>query len=392
MTADRLRPVFVGATDSILAEEQFRLAVEACPNGMVLIDHDGKMVMVNTEVEQQFGYRRDELIGQSVDVLVPVHLRSQLVRQREAFNRRPQTRRIGTGPDLSGLRKDGTEFPVEIGLTPIRDRNGLLMLGVIVDVSERRNIERMKDEFVANVSHELRTPLTSISGSLGLLMGQWADILPEPAMRLLAIASKNSQRLARLIDDILDIEKIEADRMVFHLSRTDVRSLVDQMIENNRVFAECHCVHVRLDPASADGSVNADPDRLAQVITNLLSNAVKFSPPGEDVIVAVTADDNFVRISVRDRGAGVPEEFKPHMFEKFAQADVTASRQKGGTGLGLSIVKQIVERLSGKVGFEDAPDGGTIFTVALPTWCPTTGREPRGNGSQPPDVTARIHR
>lgn len=375
MTANRLRPELVGASDGSLAEEQFRLAVEACPNGMVMTDRDGKIVMVNTEIEQQFGYRRAELIGQSVDMLVPGRLRSQHARHREAFNRRPQTRRIGSGPDLYGLRKDGTEFPVEIGLTPIRVSNGLLVLGVIVDVSERRHMERVKDEFVANVSHELRTPLTSISGSLGLLMGQWAGKLPEPAMHLLAIAHKNSQRLVRLIDDILDIEKIEADRMVFHLNRTDIRPLVDHVIESNRGFAERYGVHVRLDPGSADAEVNVDPDRLAQVLTNLLSNAVKFSPSGEAVLVGVSTDEYVVRISVRDHGPGVPDDFKSRMFEKFAQADATSSREKGGTGLGLSIVKQIVERLKGQVDFDDAPGGGTIFIVKLPTWQATIDRE-----------------
>jgi PAS domain S-box-containing protein len=368
LTPENGRPDLAGASDRILAEEKFRLAVEACPNGMVMTDRDGTMVMVNTEIEQQFGYLRDELIGRTVEMLVPVRLRDQYAMQRQAFNRNPQTRRIGAGPALFGLRKDGSEFPVEVGLTPIRISNGLLVLGVIVDVSERKHVERLKDEFVATVSHELRTPMTSISGSLGLLMGQWAGKLPEPATRLLAIAHKNSQRLVRLIDDILDIEKLEADRVVFQLSRVDIRPLLEQVIESNRGFAESYGVHVRLDDASADGDVNVDPDRLAQVITNLLSNAIKFSPSGDEVLVAVEDRGPILRISVRDHGSGVPADFKSHMFEKFAQADATSSREKGGTGLGLSIVKQIVERLHGHVGFDDAPGGGTIFTVDLPVW------------------------
>lgn len=384
MTADSARPDLVGATGGSLAEEQFRLAVEACPNGMVMTDRDGKMVMVNTEIEQQFGYRHEELIGQCVDMLVPTRLLSQYARQRDAFNRRPQTHRIGSVPDLFGLRKDGSEFPVEVGLTPIRVNNGLLVLGVIVDVSERRHIERLKDEFVANVSHELRTPLTSISGSLSLLVGQWADKLPDPAMRLLAIANKNCQRLVRLVDDILDIEKIEANRVVFKLARTDMRPLVDQVIESNRGFAESYGVHVRLDPASADGEANVDPDRLAQVITNLLSNAIKFSPPDQEVLVAISTEGHVVRISVSDHGPGVPEDFKPRMFEKFAQADATSSRQMGGTGLGLSIAKQIVERLNGKIGFDDAAGGGTIFNVEFPVWgAPAEGE---GEANAPPRI------
>ena len=358
-----------------VAEEMFRLAVEACPSGMVVIDGDGKMVMVNTEIEQQFGYRREELIGRSVEMLVPVRLRGQHIRHRDGFAVQAETRRMGAGRDLFGLRSDGTEFSVEVGLNPIPADGGLLVLGVIVDTSERKRMERLKDEFVSTVSHELRTPLTSISGSLGLLAGQWCGKLPQSAARLLAIAYTNSQRLVRLINDILDIEKLESGRVVFDLRRVDIRLLVEQSIENNRGFAEGYGVPIRLDTASARGEANVDPDRLAQVITNLLSNAVKFSPADEEVLVRVEKNENVVRISVRDHGSGVPADFKEHIFEKFAQADGTNSRQKAGTGLGLSIVKQIVERLGGEVGFDDAPGGGTIFHVELPTWEGTAGPE-----------------
>jgi PAS domain S-box-containing protein len=358
-----------------VAEEMFRLAVEACPSGMVVIDGDGKMMMVNTEIEQQFGYRREELIGRSVEMLVPVRLRGQHIRHRNEFAVQAETRRMGAGRDLFGLRSDGTEFPVEVGLNPIPADGGLLVLAVIVDTSERKRMDRLKDEFVSTVSHELRTPLTSISGSLGLLAGQWSGKLPQSAARLLAIAYKNSQRLIRLLNDILDIEKLESGRVVFNLTRVDVRLLVEQAIEDNRGFAEGYGVHVRLNAGSSEGEVNADPDRLAQVVTNLLSNAIKFSPADEEVLVAVEKNGDVVRISVRDHGSGVPADFKGHIFAKFAQADGTNSRQKGGTGLGLSIVRQIVERLGGDVGFGDAPGGGAIFHVELPAWEGAAGQE-----------------
>ena len=370
-----LPDVIVDVNGQSLAEETFRLAWEACQNGMVMVGHDGKMIMANTEVEQQFGYRREELIGQPVEMLVPMSRRRQHAHHREAFNLRPQTRRMGIGPELFGLRKDGSEFSVEVALTPIRTSKGLLVLGVIVDVSERKRTERLKDEFVSTVSHELRTPLTSISGSLGLLVGVWAGKLPESAERLLTIAHKNSQRLVRLTNDILDIEKMDAGRVLFNMMRIDVRSLVEQAIEGNRGFAEGYGVHVRLDAASVEGEVNADPDRFAQVITNLLSNAIKFSPVNEEVLARVEKNGNLVHISVRDHGPGVPADFQPHIFEKFAQADATSSREKGGTGLGLSIVKQIVERLGGEVGFNDAPGGGTIFYLNLPAWDCAAGEE-----------------
>jgi PAS domain S-box-containing protein len=358
-----------------LAAEMFRLAVEACPSGMVMIDRDGKMVMVNTEIEHQFGYTREELIGQPVDMLVPERLRMQHARHRHDFTPKPETRRMGAGRDLFGLRKDGTEFPVEVGLNPIHAGDHLLVLGVIVDISQRKHMERLKEEFVSTVSHELRTPLTSIAGSLGLLAGQLSSTLPESAARLVTIAHKNSQRLVRLINDILDIEKIESGRVVFNSIRIGLLQVAEQAIEDNRGFAESFGVQLRLDPSSIDAEVNADPDRLVQVITNLLSNAIKFSPQRGEVLVSVEKNGDAFRISVRDHGSGIPEQFKSHIFEKFAQADGTNSRQKGGTGLGLSIVKQIVERLSGKVGFGGAPGGGTIFYVELPPWDGTAGGE-----------------
>jgi len=233
---------------------------------------------------------------------------------------------------------------------------------------ERKRLQRLKDEFVSTVSHELRTPLTSIAGSLGLLMGNAAGKLPDAVVRLLAIAHTNSQRLVRLVNDILDIEKMESGQIVFKFGRVEVRSLVGQAIEANRGFAKGSDVRIRLEEASVVCDVRADPDRLAQVVTNLLSNAIKFSPANNEVVVAIESGTDLVRISVRDHGPGISADFKPRIFERFAQADATNARQKGGTGLGLSIVKQIVDRLSGEVSFTDAPGGGTIFHVELPCW------------------------
>jgi PAS domain S-box-containing protein len=365
----------IAAEREKVAEEMFRQAVESCPSGMVMADSAGRIVLVNGEIERMFGYQRDELIGRSIDMIVPGHLHAEHVQHRDKFIAKPEIHHMVVGHVPVGRRKDGSEFPVEVGLNPIQAGDDILVLSVIVDTSERKRMDRLKDEFVSTVSHELRTPLTSISGSLGLLVGQWSGKLPESAARLLAIAHKNSQRLVRLLNDILDIEKLESGRVVFNLTQVDVRLLVEQAIEDNRGFAEGYGVCVQLDAASGDGEVNADPDRLAQVVTNLLSNAIKFSPADEEVLVAVEKIDDIVRISVRDHGSGVPVDFKEHIFAKFAQADGTNSRQKGGTGLGLSIVKQIVERLGGDVGFDDAPGGGTIFHVELPAWEGAAGRE-----------------
>jgi PAS domain S-box-containing protein len=355
------------ALAGIPAEQLFRVAVEALPGGMILTDRTGTIVMLNSEVERLFGYERDELIGRSVDILVPAASRAQHVHRRMDFMLNPASRRMGSGRDLFGLRKDGSELPVEVALNPITTRNGVRVLCVISDISERKRAELRKDEFVTTVSHELRTPLTSLAGSLGLLTGSAAGKLPDTAMRLLNIAHKNSQRLVRLINDILEIEKIESGEVAFVLKRVAVRALVEQAIEASRAYGEGLGVTVRLDPFAVDADVHADPDRLTQVITNLLSNAIKFSPSGTEVLMSIEAPADRVRIAVRDHGPGIPPDFKARVYQKFAQADANA-RQKGGTGLGLSIVKGIVTRLGGSTGFDDAPGGGTIFHVELPAW------------------------
>ena len=240
---------------------------------------------------------------------------------------------------------------------------------------------RIMDEFVATVSHELRTPLTSIAASLGLLAGGKGGALPAAASRLITIAHANTQRLVRLTNDILDIGKIDAGMMTFILAPVDLRAVAQQAIEANRAFANEHATSIRLVAGSASCVVRADADRLTQVVANLLSNAVKFSPPGAEVAVMIERHGGMGRITVRDRGVGIPEEFKSRIFEKFAQADSSDTRQKGGTGLGLSIVQKIVAQHGGDVGFAAAPGGGTIFHVDIPLWSKTSGAAPADNAA-----------
>jgi len=379
--------VIVDTSDRREAEEMFRQAVEACPSGMLITDRAGKLVVVNTEIENQFGFRRDELIGQTVDVLLPESMRLQHARHREEFTAHPEPRRIAHRSNLVGRRKDGTEFPVEVGLTPLRMAQGLLTLAVIMDITERKRLERLKDEFVSTVSHELRTPLTSIYSSLGLIVGDAVGSVPEPARRLVAIAHKNSQRLVGLVNDILDIEKLESGQIVFKLQGVDAKTLIEQTIEANRGYADAYRVAIRFVPA-ANGVIKADPGRLSQVLTNLLSNAIKFSPTDGEVAVTIERYSQVLRISVRDHGPGIPAEFKSRIFEKFAQADATNTKLKGGTGLGLNIVKQIVSRLGGFVGFDDAPGGGTIFHVDLPYWQQPAPRSGNGATTTPHEAAA----
>jgi PAS domain S-box-containing protein len=359
--ADRLAPII--ARDANAPGAMLTHLMEVCPFSIIAVEPSGNIALANSETERMFGYAQDELIGQTVDLLVPARLRAAHARHRGQFAAHPGTL---LARNLRGSRKDGTEFPAEVSLTPVRTNDGILVLGVIVDTSERLRIEGLKDEFVATVSHELRTPLTSIGGALSLLINDAGGTLPVQAKRLLTIAHANSQRLIRLVNNILDMEKIESGKVVFVQKRIEVRSLVKEAIEANRMLANDFGVQIRLDPASVAGDIRGDPDWLLQVVTNLLSNAVKFSPAGEKVEVVIENASGNIRISVRDHGHGVPEAFRQRIFEKFAQADASDARQLGGTGLGLSIVKQIVTRLGGEVGFDDAPGGGAIFHVEFP--------------------------
>jgi PAS domain S-box-containing protein len=362
-TANVTNPPSSVARDASASEVILTRLMEVCPFGIVIVGSFGKIALANKETERMFGYSQIELIGQTVDLLIPARLRAQHARQRGQFAAKP---RLLPARNLCGARKDGTEFPAEVSVNPIHTTEGILLLGVIVDISERLRMEGLKDEFVATVSHELRTPLTSIAGALSLLINDAGGTLPVHAKRLLKIAHANSQRLARLVNDILDMEKIESGKVVFVQKRIEVRSLVEEAIEANRIFADGFGVRIRLDPASVTGDIRGDSDWLLQVVTNLLSNAVKFSPAAENVEVAIENSSGNIRISVRDHGHGVPADFRHRIFQKFAQADASDARQLGGTGLGLSIVKRIVNGLGGEVGFGDAPGGGAIFHVEFP--------------------------
>jgi signal transduction histidine kinase len=231
------------------------------------------------------------------------------------------------------------------------------------EVAERTAL--LKDEFIATVSHELRTPLTALTASLGLLKSGVIAGQSDASSRMISIAHANSQRLARLVNDILDVGKLEAGKVVFALQRVDVGSLIELAIEAHSANAASCGVRLRFEN-TCRYDVNADPDRLMQVVTNLLSNAIKFSAPDSDVIVAIECRGNNVRFSVTDRGPGIPEGFRSRIFQKFAQAEASNASRAPGSGLGLSIAREIVARLRGEIGFCDADGGGTTFSVELP--------------------------
>ncbi len=352
-------------TERKRSDERFHLAIEAAPTGMLMIDGAGKMVLVNAQIEKLFGYPRAELLGQRIEMLVPERFRAHHPHLRDAFFRDPMTRPMGGGRELYGLRKDGTEVPIEIGLNPLRTPDGEFVLSSVVDITERHDIEQMRRGFISTVSHELRTPLTSISGSLGLLRSGTMGALPVKAATMVRIAYQNSERLVRIINDILDIGKIDAGALELQMVSVPLMELVRQSVEANAGYAEKHQIRFVVDSVPSGGCVLADADRLMQVLSNLLSNAAKFSKPGADVLIRLRGDGAWMRVEVEDSGPGIPEKFRGRIFEQFAQADHSSSRRFEGTGLGLSIAKKLLEAMDGAIGFSTVTGQGTIFYFEL---------------------------
>jgi signal transduction histidine kinase len=240
-------------------------------------------------------------------------------------------------------------------------------IALVRDISERKRVDRLKDEFVSAVSHELRTPLTSIRGALGLLAGGALGELPADAIDFAQLAVANTDRLVRLVNDILDMEKIRSGRMTFEMVAQPVGPILERAVRGIQGLADERQVRVKLvDDALPDEIVSVDADRLEQVLTNLLSNAVKFSPAGAVVEIGCRRADSLIRLSVADQGPGVPESFRPRIFRPFAQADTRLSRELGGTGLGLSISRELIEKMGGRIGFLSRVGEGAEFFIEIP--------------------------
>ncbi len=265
-------------------------------------------------------------------------------------------------------RFDGETFPVEVTLAKYVQKSRVLLFCVWRDVTERKRNEKLKNEFVATVSHELRTPLTSLIGSIGLIKGGVVGEISEKSKQLLDISLNNANRLLLLINDLLDLSKIEAGKLEYNMLPQDLNLLVQQSIINNEHYGQKYQVTFRFNPQIIEAWVVADPDRFLQVMSNLLSNAAKFSIPGDNVEITTYAEAGRIVLSVADHGKGIPEQAKEQIFEKFSQADSSDTRSISGTGLGLSIAKSIIEAHDGDIRFESTLGHGTTFYVTLPVY------------------------
>lgn len=381
----------LAAEEQSRLERRFRQLLEAAPDAIVEVSADGQIVLVNQIAEEMFGYRREELLGQNVDMLVPDAIRHQHHHFRDSYLEHPRTRPMGSGLDLHARRRDGSLFPVEISLSPIHTETGMHVTAVIRDVTERKRAEhevrklqlqytgelearnreveranRLKSEFLASMSHELRTPLHTIIGFSELLEEGGEGPLNEAQKRFLAHIHRDSEHLLELINDVLDLSKIEAGQLVLKREIYPLARSLSEALDAIRPSAAVKGILV--DQRGHAGSlVDADPLRVKEMLYNLLSNAVKFTPEGGNVWIETSEEAGFVRITVGDTGIGIPPEEQENVFDKFYQVGNTTRGVREGTGLGLSITKELVQLHGGWIELDSLPGRGSRFTFTLPT-------------------------
>jgi len=345
------------------SEERVRDILENANDLIQSIRPDGSLLYVNRAWLKILAYRPEEVSGLPMTAIVHPASLATWTESLERLIRGEETGRIG----LVLMTNDGRFVDVEGNLScKFEDGRPAAVRGIFRDVTERKKIDLLKDEFVSTVSHELRTPLTSIHGSLDLVNKMLAGQNLEKVHKLVEIALRNSHRLRYLVDDILDFQKIESGQLVFDIEPVRLSLLVKQALDENRGYGDRYHISFVMGTDLPDVTVNVDQGRLMQVMANLLSNAAKFSPPNGQVEVSIVRNDGKVRVAIRDHGQGIPEEFRGKIFKKFTQVDSSRTREKGGTGLGLSIAKSIIERLGGEIGFESTVNVGSTFYFELP--------------------------
>jgi protein-histidine pros-kinase len=349
-------------------ERLFRGLLEAAPDAMVIVDQDARIVLVNAQVEEKFGYRRAELVGEPVEILVPERFAGMHVAFRSGYVAEPRTRPMGLAGDLFARRKDGSEFPVEISLAPLETEEGLLVSAAVRDISERRQMQeeadRVKDEFFATVSHELRTPLTSMLG-YSELMADLEELSPQ-GRRFLQVITRSAERELRLVDDLLTLVAIEESGLSIRPSVLDLESVVRDAVEAARPRADEADIDLRLEIPGFPVQVEVDRDRIGQAIDNLLSNAIKFTPAGGKVRVRLRTDEALAQVEVADSGSGIRDGDAERIFERLYRSGSAVAQQVPGAGLGLTIALAIAEAHHGRIVLVKSDAAGATFRMDLP--------------------------
>lgn len=344
----------------------FNELMQSISDGVFIKDKDGKYLRLNLTESRILGLDAPTgAIGKTLfDFLPPDMAQQWNEAEREAIeaegNAARYLREIATS--------DGTKrwYAVNVAARRTRDNDVTGLVGISRDVTEERRIEKMKDEFVSSVSHELRTPITSILGSLSVLRGGLAGALPETAEEMIEICARNGDRLLKLIDDVLGIEKIKRGELTIACEPIDVSELLWEAAAANEGYGRPQGKTIQVAEPIPPVSVSGDRGRLLQVLSNLISNALKFSPEGAKIRLRATIAGDHVRIAIIDRGGGIPPNFRDRIFNPFSQADSSDTRAKGGTGLGLSISRSIIESHNGRIDYRSRPNRGTKFYFELP--------------------------
>jgi PAS domain S-box-containing protein len=375
--AQRVIGAAVDVTERMLADEaiaslnrQKEMILDSVGDGIIGLDAGGRIISANPAASRMLGF--DALIGSSMSAVVQATAPKGMAVERTLAGGGLQR-----SDDEIFRRGDGSEFPVEYVSNAMCDENGTVVGAVVTfrDVTEAHEVERMKSQFVSTVSHELRTPLTSIRGALGLLRGGVLGDLSDKGQRMVEIAVTNTDRLVRLINDILDIERLDSGEVKPDRKEIEVSALLQQTYDLMKPLAD-KC-GVAIDVRSCQATIWADPDRVIQMLTNLASNAVKFSPPATTITLKAEKTGQALLFSVSDRGRGIPEDKREMIFERFRQVDASDSRDKGGSGLGLSICRSIAQQHGGRIWVESELGRGSTFFVTIPLTVAATGSEPR---------------
>ncbi len=352
---------------------------------IIATDRDGTITLFNQGAEAMLGYRADEVIGRSTPVRFfsrsevtenaaqkdhPSGTESDLFRALVA-DLRPGDTDIG---EWTYQRKNGTTLPVWLVLSDITDDQGEAQgyLSIATDLTEQRQNEQLKSEFIATVSHELRTPVTALLGAVGLLRGSYGDQLPDEALSLITLAERNGGRLKALIQDLLDIQQMELGRLALNSERVPLGEQVNAAVELVLSLAQEKSITIAVPAADPARVVAVDVHRFQQVLGNLLSNAIKFSPEQSTISIEFGSSERMAEVRILDEGPGIPEAFVPRLFQKFSQVDSGTTRSTGGTGLGLAISQELMRRMGGWIDYESAPDGGALFSVSVPLVSPVS--------------------
>lgn len=357
-----------------------RLMIEASPTAMIAVNSQGSITMVNRQVETLFGYPRRELLGYPIEMLIPSRFRWEHPRDRKAFAAAPSARPMGKGRDLFGLRKDGKEIPVEIGLNPIETAEGLLILASVVDIAARKateeglrersleleHLSRVKSDFITMVTHELRSPLSAIREGIDLVFEGIEGPLNEGQKETLGVVRRNVERLGRMVNNVLDLQKLESGLGKMNLSRNDLRTILREAVETVRFGTEKKGLRLSVEMPDEPMEIFCDPDRIEQAFLNLGTNAVRFTDSGGAVVFRLKTSPSEIWIEVEDSGVGIAAGDRERIFEMFSQVGPGEARRPGGFGVGLAVCKQIVEGHGGRIWVEAKKGEGSLFVVTLP--------------------------